>query len=245
MSRPGPYPREIRERAVRMVAEVRPNYESEYAAITAVASKLGITTPETVRKWVRQAQVDGGQRPGVSWRRRPRSSGCGGRTPSCAGQRDPQVGLGFLRGRARPATATLVTYIDEHRDVFGVEPICRVLTECGWPIASSTYRAAKRRPPSARQRSDAELAEQIRRVHSDNCVFGARMVWLTLNRDGVPVARCTIERLMRQLGLHGAIRGRKVRTTTPDEDAGRQRPDRRQPPRAGRRYPARMADGSG
>ena len=66
MSRPGPYPRELRERAVRMVAEVRPNYESEYAAISAVASKLGITTPETVRKWVRQAQVDGGQRPGVS-----------------------------------------------------------------------------------------------------------------------------------------------------------------------------------
>ena len=66
MSRPGPYPAELRERAVRMVAEVRPNYESEYAAITAVANKLGITTPETVRKWVRQAQVDGGQRPGVS-----------------------------------------------------------------------------------------------------------------------------------------------------------------------------------
>jgi transposase len=60
------YPRELRERAVRMVAESRPNYESEYAAITAVAGKLGIGTPETLRKWVRQAQVDVGQRPGVS-----------------------------------------------------------------------------------------------------------------------------------------------------------------------------------
>ena len=66
MSRSGAYPRELRERAVRMVAEMTPQYESEYAAITAVASKLGIGTPETLRKWVRQAQVDAGRRPGVS-----------------------------------------------------------------------------------------------------------------------------------------------------------------------------------
>ncbi|OKI54817.1 transposase [Micromonospora sp. CB01531] len=66
MSRPSPYPRELCERAVRMVAEVRANYESEYAAITAVAHKLGIGTAETLRKWVRQAQVDAGDRPGVS-----------------------------------------------------------------------------------------------------------------------------------------------------------------------------------
>lgn len=61
-----PYPRELRERAVRMVAEVRPNYESDWAAITAVAARLGIGTAETLRKWVRQAQVDQGQRPGVT-----------------------------------------------------------------------------------------------------------------------------------------------------------------------------------
>jgi transposase len=66
MSRSGAYPRELRERAVRMVAEVRPNYESEYAAITAVARQLGITTAETLRKWVRQAQINAGTRPGVS-----------------------------------------------------------------------------------------------------------------------------------------------------------------------------------
>jgi transposase len=66
MSRPSAYPWELRERAVRMVAELRPNYESEYAAITAVANKLGITTAETVRKWVRRSQVDAGQRPGVT-----------------------------------------------------------------------------------------------------------------------------------------------------------------------------------
>jgi transposase len=66
MSRPSPYPVELRQRAVRMVAEVRPNYESDWAAITAVAQKLGIGTAETLRKWVRQAQVDTGQRAGVS-----------------------------------------------------------------------------------------------------------------------------------------------------------------------------------
>ena len=66
MSRSGAYPRELRERAVRMVAEVRPNYDSDYAAITAVAAKLGIGTPETLRKWVRRAEIDAGQRPGVT-----------------------------------------------------------------------------------------------------------------------------------------------------------------------------------
>ena len=66
MSRPSRYPAELRQRAVRMVAEVRPNYDSDWAAITAVAQKLGIGTTETLRKWVRQAEVDTGYRPGVS-----------------------------------------------------------------------------------------------------------------------------------------------------------------------------------
>jgi transposase len=66
MSRPSTYPAELRERAVRMVAELRPNYPTEWAAMGAVAAKLGIGTTETVRKWVRQAQVDGGARSGTS-----------------------------------------------------------------------------------------------------------------------------------------------------------------------------------
>lgn len=66
MARSSKYPEELRQRAVRMVAEVAPQYESEWAAITAVAAKLGVATPETVRKWVRQAEVDTGQRSGVS-----------------------------------------------------------------------------------------------------------------------------------------------------------------------------------
>ncbi|MGC2007475.1 transposase [Trebonia sp.] len=62
---PKQYPRELRERAVRLVAEQRDQYETEYAAIRSIAAKLGIATPESLRKWVRQAEIDGGQRPGV------------------------------------------------------------------------------------------------------------------------------------------------------------------------------------
>ncbi|WP_028279046.1 IS3 family transposase [Arthrobacter sp. H5] len=66
MGRPSKYPRELRERAVRMVAEVRPDYPSEYQAMTAVAGMLGIGSPETIRTWIRRQQVDTGDRPGVT-----------------------------------------------------------------------------------------------------------------------------------------------------------------------------------
>jgi putative transposase len=115
-----------------------------------------------------------------------------------------------------------VRFIDEHRKVFTVESICRVLTEHGWAIASSTYRAAVSRQPSVRARRDDELKAAIARVHADNYgVFGARKVWLVLNRQGIPVARCTVERLMRELGLRGVVRGKHRRTTIPDEHAVR------------------------
>jgi putative transposase len=110
-----------------------------------------------------------------------------------------------------------VRFIDEHRTVFTVESICRVLSEHGWPIASSTYRAAIRRLPSARARRDLWLTAEIARVHADNYgVFGARKVWLVLNRQGIAVARCTVERLMRQAGLRGVVRGKVRRTTIAD-----------------------------
>jgi putative transposase len=115
-----------------------------------------------------------------------------------------------------------VRFIDEHKGVFGVEPICRVLSQHGAPIAPSTYYAAKARPPSARAVRDAALRAEITRVWKDNReVYGADKVWLELNRQGVGVARCTTERLMRQLGLQGARRGRKIRTTTPGRDGQR------------------------
>jgi putative transposase len=97
-----------------------------------------------------------------------------------------------------------------------------VLTEHGCPIAPSTYYDAVRRPPSARARRDEQLKAAITRVHQDNYgVYGARKVWLALNREGIAVARCTVERLMRQLGLAGARRGKRVRTTVADRAAAR------------------------
>jgi transposase InsO family protein len=107
--------------------------------------------------------------------------------------------------------------IDQHKDRFGVEPICRVLE-----VPTSTYYARKRRPPSARAASDVALLAQIRQVHAANYgVYGARRVWKQLHRDGLGVARCTVERLMRADGLAGVRRGRKRRTTTPEPAASR------------------------
>jgi putative transposase len=106
--------------------------------------------------------------------------------------------------------------------VFGVEPICRVLTQHGAPIAPGTCYAGKSRPASARAVRDARLRDEITRVWKDNYeVYGADKVWLELNRQGTGVARCTVERLMRDLGLQGARRGKKIRTTVPGRDGQR------------------------
>jgi putative transposase len=115
-----------------------------------------------------------------------------------------------------------VRFIAGHKARFGVEPICRVLSQHGCPIAPSTYYDAKGRPPSARARRDEQLRAAIRRAHQDNYgVYGARKVWLALNREGIAVARCTVERLMRELGLAGARRGKRRRTTVADPAAAR------------------------
>jgi putative transposase len=108
----------------------------------------------------------------------------------------------------------MIAYIDANRDRFGVEPICQVL-----PIAPSTYYQATRRSPSARALRDTELKAEIVRVHAEHLgVYGARKVWRQLHREGIAVARCTVERLM---GLEGVRRGRVRRTTTPDQAAPR------------------------
>jgi putative transposase len=111
----------------------------------------------------------------------------------------------------------MIAYIDANRDCYGVEPICRVL-----PIAPSTYYHARRRPASARALRDQELKAEIGRVHAEHLgVYGARKVWRQLHREGIAVARCTVERLMGELGLEGVRRGKARRTTTPDATAAR------------------------
>uniref|UniRef100_UPI0014891A8C IS3 family transposase n=1 Tax=Streptomyces gossypiisoli TaxID=2748864 RepID=UPI0014891A8C len=97
--------------------------------------------------------------------------------------------------------------------MFGVEPICPVLSGHGLKIATSTYYAPKNRAPSARAVRDEELKAHISRVHADNFGgYGVRKVWRQLHREGTAAARCTVARLMRELGLEGARRGRKIRT---------------------------------
>jgi putative transposase len=126
-----------------------------------------------------------------------------------------------------------VTFIDEHQGHrvgdglrWGVESMCAVLSEHGATIAPSTYYDARTRIASAQDHRDEQLKEQIAQLYRDNYgVYGARKVWLELNRQGIPVARCTVERLMSELGLRGARRGRNVRTTRPDPAAKRP-PDR-------------------
>jgi transposase InsO family protein len=114
----------------------------------------------------------------------------------------------------------MIAFIDDHREVHGVEPICKVL-----PIAPSTYHAhvAKRANPeklSARARRDMALKQKIARVFAENFeVYGVRKVWRQLQRDNIGVARCTVERLMHSLDLRGVIRGKPARTTVSDKAA--------------------------
>ena len=114
----------------------------------------------------------------------------------------------------------MIAFIDQYRSAYGVEPICRVIK-----IAPSTYHAHVRRrvnPQTAppRIRRDAKLMGEIKRVFEENfSVYGARKVWRQLQREGFDVARCTVERLMKTMGLQGVVRGKVKRTTVPDKAA--------------------------
>lgn len=127
----------------------------------------------------------------------------------------------------------MIEFIDTHRERFGVEPMCRVLTEHGVHVAPSTFYAAKTRPPSKRAQRDAVVLEHIRRVHGDPKIgrglYGARKVWHELRREQArgehpdlgDVPRCQVERLMRANGLRGVRRDKRFVTTRPDPAAVR------------------------
>lgn len=105
----------------------------------------------------------------------------------------------------------MTTYIDEHRGSYGVEPICRTLA-----VAPSSYYAAKTRPPSARTVRDATLKDDITRIHAEHfSVYGVRKAWRVLRREGIEVGRDHVGRLMGVLGLAGATRTKRIRTTHP------------------------------
>ncbi|RMX21175.1 IS3 family transposase, partial [Auritidibacter ignavus] len=128
-------------------------------------------------------------------------------------------------------TGVAVDYIDAYRhqvvegSELGVEPICAQLKSMGVQIAASTYYAAKKRPPSARSRRDAELVPLIRKTHAENLgVYGARKIHAQLTRNGHQVARCTVERLMRAEGIRGIRRDKTIRTTITEGEENQMRP---------------------
>ena len=177
-------------------------------------------TPETVRKWVRRSPGTGFGTIGGS--SSPGRGVAAGEPGASTSERDLESGIGFFRAGALTRDSESSGFhrpvSDQVRDA-GRSVGC--LSERNVGIAPSTYYAVKSRPPSVRAQRDGWLIEQIRRTHQDNYeVYGAAKVWAQLNRQGTQVARCTVERLMRQTGLRGVSRGRrKVRTTLTDTGA--------------------------
>jgi len=166
---------------------------------------------------VRQAERDTGRRSGLTSEERQRLKELERENWELRRANEILKSASSFRGRARRPTGQVIRYIDSHRDRFGVEPICTTLQ-----VAPSTYYAAKARPLCARRLRDEELKSEIGRVWRANfSVYGADKVWTQLNREHIRVVRCTVERLMRQLGLRGVRRGTKHRTTIPDGLAAR------------------------
>ena len=138
--------------------------------------------------------------------------------------RNPQGSNDFLRAGERPATSLICTFIAEHRARFGVVPICRVLTEHGCAIAPRTFYAWLNREPSKRALWDMTITEVLAGYYEPDehgrrapeSLYGSTKMWAHLHREGIEVARCTVERLMRANGWQGVVRAKKVRTTEPD-----------------------------
>ncbi|WP_248127543.1 IS3 family transposase [Brucella pituitosa] len=212
---------EVRARAVRMVTEHEAEHSSRWAAVSSIAAKIGCWA-HTLHEWVKKAEVDSGKRVGLpsDVAEEMKALERENRELRQANEILAKPRGVFCPGGARPPTKAMISFIDEHRSVLGVEPICRLL-----PIAPSTYYEviAKRTDVgrlSARERNDIAMKVEIRQVFNENYQdYGVRKVWRQLQREGFDIARCTVARLMRMMGLQGIIRGKPVKTTVSDKSA--------------------------
>ncbi|UQA37189.1 IS3 family transposase [Streptomyces sp. HNA39] len=212
MAAPRKYLDELRERAIR---EVR----TTNRPIAHVARDLGIHK-EALRGWVRQAEADRGERDDrlttaeLDELKQLRREVAELRR---ANEILKAASVFFCPGD-RPSPDEAEQVIDHLRERgLGVDPVCRVLE-----LSPSTYFARKKRPKSARRLRDEQLMPLIEEVHAESGgTYGARRITRALRRQGIVVARCTVERLMAELGLEGVIRGRRRRTTVPEPSAPR------------------------
>ncbi|WP_420645897.1 IS3 family transposase [Yoonia vestfoldensis] len=212
------YPAELRERGVRLFRENRADYASDTAAYKAIAPKLGCS-PDSLRVWCQQAERDAGQRAGLTIAEKDRIKELEREVRELrqANEILKKASAYFGSGGARPPVSQMIVFIDDHRRVHGVEPICRVLG-----IAPSTYyalKAVERDPDLASDRAkqdQLDMAAIKEAFDGSRGRYGARKVWHQLRRSGHDIARCTVERLMKAMGLQGVVRGKKVTTTNPD-----------------------------
>ena len=185
MARPSKYSPELRERAVRMVLDHAADHPSQWAAIRSVGEKLGCSV-EALRRWVRQAERDAGQRPGLTTDERQRLKQLERENFELkrANEILRKASAFFAQAELDRRCEVTVAFIDEHRKTYGVEPICGVL-----PIAPSTYfrRKAHQADPtrrSARAQRDDELRAIIRRIWTEHHqVYGPRKVWRQMGRE--------------------------------------------------------------
>ncbi|MDP1794071.1 MAG: IS3 family transposase [Acidimicrobiales bacterium] len=209
-----------KERAVRAVRQLRKELGTDHGTIKRVADQLDIGV-ETLRGWVKQAEIDAGVKPGVTTAEAERLKQLEQENREL--RRANEIlrrASGFLRGGARPPIEVIVAFVDANRDELGVEPICNVLR-----IAPSTYYAAKRREmvPSARAIRDAVMMQVLMVLWVTNRkVYGAHKLWRAASRAGHDIGRDQVARLMRTMQIEGVSRQRrKVFTTRQDPDAVR------------------------
>ncbi|MDH1438251.1 IS3 family transposase [Acinetobacter johnsonii] len=222
------YTPEIRERAVQLLIESEKDYPSTWAAITAIAPKIGCT-PETLRAW-HQKHLDQ-QNPikvqQISDQEKMKQMEREIKELKRANEILRKAAGFFRPGGARPPTQIMVDFIHNNKDLYGVDAICRIL-----PIAASTYyrtldlcdekHCFAREHRAKRDLHDLHHAEEIKRIWKESSGrYGIRKVWQKLKREGYIIARCTVARLMKNLGIQGVWRGKNKQTTRSRDDQKR------------------------